>query len=45
MKTGFINAAGYNFTGTVKRDGSEIISVVMDTRTKNARFQETAEAV
>ena len=42
LKTGFISAAGYNFTGTVQREGVRYISVVMDTRSKNARFQETA---
>lgn len=43
LKTGFISAAGYNFTGTVQRDGLRYISVVMDTRSKNARFAETAK--
>ncbi|OUS74414.1 D-alanyl-D-alanine carboxypeptidase [Paenibacillus sp. MY03] len=43
MKTGFINAAGYNFTGTVKRGDMRYISVVMDTSTKNTRFYETAK--
>ncbi|MHA6481469.1 D-alanyl-D-alanine carboxypeptidase family protein [Paenibacillus sp. strain BS8-2] len=43
MKTGFINAAGYNFTGTVKRDDLRYISVVMDTSSKNTRFYETAK--
>ena len=42
MKTGFISAAGYNFTGTVMKDGLRYISVVFDTRSKDARFQETA---
>lgn len=42
LKTGFISAAGYNFAGTVIRDGIRYISVVMDTRSMNARFQETA---
>lgn len=42
LKTGFISAAGYNFAGTVMRDGVRYISVVMDTRSKDARFQETA---
>lgn len=42
MKTGFINAAGYNFTGTVMRDGLRFISVVMDTKHANTRFYETA---
>ncbi|WP_246096665.1 D-alanyl-D-alanine carboxypeptidase family protein [Paenibacillus sinopodophylli] len=43
MKTGFINAAGYNFTGTVKQGEQRFISVVMDTATKSARFNETAK--
>jgi D-alanyl-D-alanine carboxypeptidase (penicillin-binding protein 5/6) len=43
MKTGFIDAAGYNFTGTVKRGEQRFISVVMDTATKSARFNETAK--
>lgn len=43
MKTGFINAAGYNFTGTVKKGDLRYISVVMDTSTKDARFYETAK--
>lgn len=43
MKTGFIGAAGYNFTGTVKRGEQRFISVVMDTATKSARFNETAK--
>jgi len=43
MKTGFIEAAGYNFTGTVKRGDLRFISVVMDTKTKNQRFVETAK--
>lgn len=43
MKTGFIEAAGYNFTGTVKRGDLRFISVVMDTRSTNARFHETAK--
>ena len=43
MKTGFINAAGYNFTGTVKKGDIRYISVVMDTATKDARFYETAK--
>ncbi|MCU6712974.1 D-alanyl-D-alanine carboxypeptidase [Paenibacillus sp. J5C_2022] len=42
MKTGFINAAGYNFAGTVKRGDLRFISVVMDTSSKNQRFYETA---
>ncbi|MDQ0063920.1 D-alanyl-D-alanine carboxypeptidase family protein [Paenibacillus harenae] len=43
MKTGFIEEAGYNFTGTVKRGDTRFISVVMDASTINVRFQETAK--
>ena len=43
MKTGFIGAAGYNFTGTVKRGDTRYISVVMDTKDINVRFHETAK--
>lgn len=43
MKTGFIEEAGYNFTGTVKRGDIRFISVVMDAATINVRFQETAK--
>ncbi|WP_224726495.1 D-alanyl-D-alanine carboxypeptidase family protein [Paenibacillus vietnamensis] len=43
MKTGFINSAGYNFTGTVKKGDLRFISVVMDTATMSARFIETAK--
>jgi D-alanyl-D-alanine carboxypeptidase (penicillin-binding protein 5/6) len=43
MKTGFIDAAGYNFTGTVKRGDMRYISVVMDTNAKSTRFYETAK--
>jgi len=42
LKTGFISAAGYNFAGTVERNGLRFISVVMDTRSRDARFLETA---
>lgn len=42
LKTGFIEKAGYNFAGTVKRGDLRFISVVMDTRSRNARFFETA---
>lgn len=43
LKTGFTSAAGYNFTGTVMRDGVRYISVVFDTRSMHARFLETAK--
>lgn len=41
MKTGFTSAAGYCFTGTVKRGDTRLVSVVYGTRTKGARFLET----
>ncbi|WP_237163419.1 D-alanyl-D-alanine carboxypeptidase family protein [Paenibacillus sp. BIHB 4019] len=43
MKTGYISAAGYTFTGTVKRGDTRYISVVMNTKSKEARFFETAK--
>lgn len=43
LKTGFTSAAGYNFTGTVMRDGVRYISVVFDTRSMLSRFHETAK--
>lgn len=41
LKTGFTNAAGYCFTGTVSRNGLRLISVMMGTSTITARFAET----
>ncbi|MGU3473674.1 D-alanyl-D-alanine carboxypeptidase family protein [Paenibacillus sp. D51F] len=41
MKTGYLSAAGYCFTGTVKRGDTRLISVVYHTKTKGARFLET----
>lgn len=43
LKTGFTDFAGFCFTGTAKRDGNRLISVVMDTESEEARFQETAK--
>ncbi|WP_397376175.1 D-alanyl-D-alanine carboxypeptidase family protein [Paenibacillus sp. sptzw28] len=43
MKTGYIGAAGYCFTGTAKRGDMRLISVVMGTSSKEARFLETAK--
>ncbi|WP_235289228.1 D-alanyl-D-alanine carboxypeptidase family protein [Paenibacillus tarimensis] len=43
MKTGYISAAGYCFTGTAKRGDTRLISVVMNTPSKEARFFETAK--
>ncbi|MBP3967297.1 D-alanyl-D-alanine carboxypeptidase [Paenibacillus sp. DLE-14] len=43
MKTGYIGAAGYCFTGTAKRGDLRLISVVMNTASKSARFVQTAK--
>ncbi|MED1600724.1 D-alanyl-D-alanine carboxypeptidase [Alkalihalophilus marmarensis] len=41
LKTGFTSAAGNTFTGTAERDGMRLISVVMRTESRDARFNET----
>ncbi|WP_425432120.1 serine hydrolase [Halobacillus hunanensis] len=41
LKTGFTDLAGYCFTGVAERNGQRLISVVMKTDSKEARFQET----
>lgn len=41
LKTGHTAKAGYCFTGTVKRNGVRLISVVMKTDSIEARFQQT----
>lgn len=47
LKTGYTEFAGYCFTGTAKRNGVRLISVVMNAKnasgktTKEARFEET----
>lgn len=41
LKTGHTEKAGYCFTGTVKRNGVRLISVVMKADTIEARFQQT----
>lgn len=41
LKTGYTQAAGYCFTGTVVRDNMRLISVVMGTDSKTKRFVET----
>lgn len=41
LKTGFTNEAGYTFTGTAVQDGRRLISVVMRTGSRGARFLET----
>ncbi|WP_246031863.1 D-alanyl-D-alanine carboxypeptidase family protein [Salibacterium salarium] len=43
LKTGYTDLAGNAFTGTVERDGTRYISVVMRTDTRMARFEETAK--
>ncbi|KGX86971.1 serine hydrolase [Pontibacillus marinus] len=41
LKTGWTNMAGFCFTGTAERNGQRLISVVMKTDSKEARFAET----
>ncbi|WP_238188424.1 D-alanyl-D-alanine carboxypeptidase family protein [Paenibacillus sp. L3-i20] len=41
LKTGYTPNAGYCFTGTAKRDGKRLISVVMGADSKDTRFTET----
>ncbi|MGM1045476.1 MAG: D-alanyl-D-alanine carboxypeptidase family protein [Bacillota bacterium] len=41
FKTGYTSQAGYCFTGTSKRGGSRLISVVMGAGNSNERFTET----
>lgn len=41
LKTGWTDLAGYCFTGTAERDGRRLISVVMKTTSKEARFSQT----
>lgn len=43
MKTGYISAAGYCFTGTAKRGDMRLVSVVMGTDSMGERFLETAK--
>lgn len=40
-KTGYTEAAGYCFVGKFGNDGNEIISVVLNGESKNARFDQT----
>lgn len=42
LKTGYTGLAGYTFTGTAERDGRRLITVVMRTDSKEARFEQTA---
>jgi D-alanyl-D-alanine carboxypeptidase (penicillin-binding protein 5/6) len=41
LKTGSTSKAGFCFTGTVKRNGQRLISVVMNTDSKYERFRQT----
>lgn len=41
LKTGFTDEAGYCFTGTAKKDGKRMITVVMGNRDNIERFTET----
>ncbi|SFS37663.1 D-alanyl-D-alanine carboxypeptidase family protein [Marininema halotolerans] len=41
FKTGYTREAGYNFAGSAKQKGFRLVSVVMGTRSKSARFVET----
>jgi D-alanyl-D-alanine carboxypeptidase (penicillin-binding protein 5/6) len=41
LKTGHTSDAGYCFTGTAKRNGMRLISVIMGAKSEDARFMET----
>ncbi|KKO54378.1 D-alanyl-D-alanine carboxypeptidase family protein [Paenibacillus sp. DMB20] len=41
LKTGYTEKAGYCFTGTAEKGGSRLIAVVLGTKSKEARFEET----
>ncbi|MFS0673804.1 D-alanyl-D-alanine carboxypeptidase family protein [Ornithinibacillus sp. 179-J 7C1 HS] len=43
LKTGYTGLAGYTFTGTAERNGNRLITVVMRTDSKEARFEQTAK--
>jgi len=43
LKTGFTDMAGYCFTGTAKRSGTRLITVVMKTASDKERFAQTAK--
>ncbi|QDI91630.1 D-alanyl-D-alanine carboxypeptidase [Salicibibacter halophilus] len=43
IKTGNTEAAGFAFTGTVEQDDTRLLSVVMQTDSIDARFEETAK--
>nr|WP_230505105.1 D-alanyl-D-alanine carboxypeptidase family protein [Sutcliffiella rhizosphaerae] len=42
LKTGFTDFAGYNFTGTIEKDGMRFISVVMNAKNADGQPQDTA---
>jgi D-alanyl-D-alanine carboxypeptidase (penicillin-binding protein 5/6) len=42
LKTGFTDFAGYNFTGTIEKDGMRFISVVMNAKNDSGQPQDTA---
>lgn len=41
LKAGYTKNAGYCFTGTAEKGGSRLIAVVLGTKSKEARFEET----
>lgn len=41
LKTGFTDAAGYNFIGTASQNGKRLISVIMNAESDESRFIET----
>jgi len=43
LKTGYTIQAGYCFTGTAKKDGRRLVSVVMGAKTAEQRFTETGK--
>lgn len=43
LKTGYTDLAGNNFTGTAIRDEQRLITVVMNTDSRESRFEETAK--
>ncbi|HUG63086.1 MAG TPA: D-alanyl-D-alanine carboxypeptidase [Methylomirabilota bacterium] len=45
IKTGFINASGFNLVSSVKRDGRKIVAVVMGGRTARSRDDHMRELI
>src|SRR5699024_12274039 len=43
LKTGYTDTAGFSFTGIAVRNGKRLITVVMKTKSEEARFEETAK--